>query len=105
MRKSNLKNEGPRRILTMRIMRSDRKPNTFEITIRIPNAQTSLFSAHRSESYRLALILTSLNLKEEENVFCISPNFAVPIMNFPEGPYQAVEVTAVLSNSSIRYIV
>ena len=77
-----------RRMSKMRILHSDRKPNMLEIKIWIADAQTNLFWAHKSESYRFPLLFISLNLKEEENLCCILSSCAVPIMNFTEGSHQ-----------------
>lgn len=76
----------------METLHSERKSNMFKIKIWIPDAQTNLFSAYKSESYRFLLICISLNLKEEENLFCIIPGFAARIMNFTEGSHQVHEV-------------
>lgn len=67
------KRKGMRKIWKMRTLQSDRKPNMFEIKIWIPDAQTNLFSACKSESYRFPLMFISLNLKEEEIyvAFCL----------------------------------
>ena len=96
------KRKGMRKISKMRTLHNDRKSNMFEIKIWIPDAQTNLFSACKSESYRFPLIFISLNLKEEENLCCILPSSAVPILNLTEGPHQVDEVLAVLNNWSIR---
>ena len=39
---------------------------------------------------------------EAENLCCIFPSSAIPILNFTEGPHQVVEVLAVLNKWSIR---